>query len=261
MKNSILIIVLTAIICGCSKQPPSPTEPLPANNFLAAFDSITISNSQILSLAYSSYRFPEGFYQENLAGGSIYYENTLSILPLSQRSPHAFELSTNSQNQALAWSESSAVNSAYYRKLVLESQTDKYFQFRRVYQQDTNDVILDRVHKLSYIDRSMFDWFNPTPYIARLNVRPIDTTIAQDFVEYIWFVWNYDLGGAQVVATVNRQSIDTAWCVMYTLGRVGGDFGVSDEITLYRSIYSISLQSADVILSTSTLRTVQGNKN
>ena len=92
-----------------------------------------------------------------------------------------------------------------------ESQTEKYFQFRRVYQQDTNDVVLDRVHKLSYVDRSMFDWFNPTRFIARLNVSPIDTLVAQNLVEYLWFVWNYNIGGAQVVATVNRQSIDTAW--------------------------------------------------
>ena len=86
MKNSIIVIVLTAIICGCSKQSPSTTEPVPTNNIQATFDSITISDSQVLTLAYSSYRFPDGFYQENLAGGSIYYENTLSILPVSQRS-------------------------------------------------------------------------------------------------------------------------------------------------------------------------------
>ena len=95
--------MLTAIICGCSKQTPSTTEPVPTNNIQATFDSITISDSQVLTLAYSSYRFPDGFYQENLAGGSIYYENTLSILPVSQRSSHAFELSTNNQDQALAY--------------------------------------------------------------------------------------------------------------------------------------------------------------
>ena len=107
----------------------------------------------------------------------------------------------------------------------------------------------------------MFDWFNPTRFIARLNVSPIDTLVAQNFVEYLWFVWNYNIGGAQVVATVNRQSIDTAWCVMYSLGKVGGDFGVGDEITLYRSIYSVSRQSGDVLLSTSTVRTIEGKSN
>ena len=261
MKHSNPVILLAAIICGCSNQSSSPTEPLPIKSGQAAFDSITISDSQILALAYSSYKYPNGFYREDLAGGSIYYDNTLSILPASQRSDHAFELSTNSRDQALAWSESTGVNSAYYRKLESESQTDRYFQFRRVYQQDTNDVVLDRVHKLSYVDRSMFDWFNPTQFIAKFNVRPIDTSAVQNFVEYLWFVWEYNTNGSQVVATVNRQSIDTSWCVMYSLGRAGGDFGIPDMITLYRSIYSVSRQSGEVLFSTSVVRTIQGKNN
>jgi len=261
MKYLIPIILLTAILCGCSKQSPTPTEPIPVNNNQVFFDSISISDSQVLALAYSSYKYPDGFYQENVAGGSIYYENTLSILPLNQRLAHASELSTNSRDQALAWSESSSVNSAYYRKLVTESQTDKYFQFTRVYETNPNDILLDRVHKLSYLDRSMFDSFNPTPMVARLNVRPIDTTVVQNLVQYLWFVFNYDINGAQPLATITRQSIDTAWCVLYSLGKVGGDFGVPDEITLYRSMYSVSRQSGDVWLLASTVRTIRGKNN
>ncbi|HEY9164593.1 MAG TPA: hypothetical protein VIS48_00365 [Candidatus Kryptonia bacterium] len=107
----------------------------------------------------------------------------------------------------------------------------------------------------------MFDSFNPTPLIARLNPRPIDTSVVQDFVEYFWFVWNYNVSGAQALATVTRQSVDTSWCVMYSLERMGGDFGVPNEIILLRSVYSVSRQSGDVLLSTSTGRKVQGKNN
>jgi len=261
MKNLLLAIGLVIGVCGCSKQTPSPTQPVLSGDYQTSFDSITISDSQIRSLTYSSYKYPNGFYQENLGRGSIYYNNTLSILPLNQRSAHSTELSTNNQDQALAWSESTAINSAYYRKLVSESQTDKYFQFRRVYQKDTNDMVLDRVHKLSYLDRSMFDSFNPTPLIARLNSRPIDSILVQNLVEYLWFVENYDIYGAQVLATVNRQSIDTAWSVIYSLQRAGGDFGLPDEITLSRSMYSVSTQSGNVWFSITPIRTIQGRYN
>jgi hypothetical protein len=125
MKNSLITIVVITIICGCSKQSPSPTQPISAKGYQAVFDSITISDSQILDLAYSSFKYPDGFYQEDLTGESIYYVNTLSILPLSQRSHNASELSTNSRDQAFAWSESTNVNSSQYRKLESESQTDK----------------------------------------------------------------------------------------------------------------------------------------
>jgi hypothetical protein len=82
------------------------------------------------------------------------------------------------------------------------------------------------VHKLSYIDRSMFDKFNPTQLIARLNVRPIDPVAVRDMVEYLWFIENYEILGANALATITRESVDTAWCVVYHIGMIKGDFGI-----------------------------------
>ncbi len=260
MNRILKSLLLLVFINGCTDQSALITQPEMPVNYEATFDSINISDSLLVSLAYSTNKYPEGFYQEDLNGASIYYENTLSILPTDQRTSHATELSTNDRDQAFAWSESTAVHSSYYRKLESESETDKYFQFRRVYEQRPSDVILDRVHKLSYVDRSMYDSFNRTPRIAKMNISPIDTLSVKEFVEYIWYVWNYNIYGSKAIATVSRQSNDSTWCVLYSLGESMGDWGMQDEIFLYRSVYSVSRQTGNVIYSSSLLRTIKGIK-
>jgi len=263
IKYSFIAILFTTLISACSNkisQLTGPIEPTPSVNFYATFDSIAISDQAVLALAYSSNKYPAGFYQENLDDGSIYYVNTLSILPLEQRTSNSSELSTNNRDTALAWSESSEANGLNYRKMTSESETNKYFQFR-FKGMNVKDIVLYRVHKLSYVDRSMYDSFHPTSYIAKLNFRAIDTTSVQEFAEYIWFVWHYNIAGAQAIAVVNKESADTAWCVLYTLSKVGGDFRLNDKITINRSIYSVSRHTGDVIFSNTAERTINGKLN
>lgn len=261
MRIHPFLLVTTIVIVSCADKGVSPIPPNAESYYVATFDSISITNETLLQLSYSSFKYPNGFYQEDLGGASIYYENTLSILPLNQRTSHSFELSTNNRDQALAWSESTSVNSAYYRTLQSERQTEKYFEFRRVYQQNTRDVVLSRVHKLSYIDRSMFDSFNPTPLIGVFNLRPIDTSGVRTLSEYMWFSQNYSTGGAKALAAVPAESTDSIKCAIYQIQIVYGDFGVRDQIYLYRQQYSVGRQTGKIYRSRSTIKTVQGRMN
>ncbi len=246
---------------GCSPNNQMPTEPGVSNNFKVTFDSLIIADSSVLSIVYSSFKYPKGFYQENLDSGSIYYVNTLSILPLEERTSNSSELSTDSLEQALKWVELTEENNLYHRKISSELEANKYFQFRLEDKSNTKNISLDRVHKLTYIDRSMYDSFHPTPLIAKLNFRPIDTVSVQEFVEYFWFVWHYNINGSQAIAIINRQSVDTTWCVLYTLSKVGGDFNTYDKITINRLIYSVSRLTGNVIFSKTAERTINGKLN
>jgi hypothetical protein len=229
-------------------------------NFLVpvsfTIDSISLADTTLLRFASTGPKYPAGFYNEDLGDASIYYENTLSILPLGQRIPSAFELSTDNRDQAFAWSESSAVNSSDYRMLQSERETERFFEFRRVNQNNPKDIILSRVHKSSYIDRSMYDKFNPSPIVAQLNARPIDTETVRTLVEFFWFIDNYELYGAKVLQEVTSQSPDSILCALYHIQVVFGDWGISDRIYLYRSLYSVSTQSGIVSHSETTVRDV-----
>ena len=68
----------------------------------------TFEEEQILELAYSEdYTYPAGFYHEINDAGSPYYENSVSIRPLSERDHIWIELSTNDKNEARLWSDKS----------------------------------------------------------------------------------------------------------------------------------------------------------
>jgi hypothetical protein len=137
---SLLPIAMLFLTCTDRGSLLSPL-PSPPTSYIASFDSISVTDEEILQLVYSTFKVPINFYQEDVGSAGIYYENTLSILPLDQRTGHASELSTNSHDQALAWSESSSVHSSYYRTLQSEMETYKYFQFRRLYQDHPTDVL------------------------------------------------------------------------------------------------------------------------
>ncbi len=259
-----IIVGLSAgvlLLSGCKDVGQEPPPDLSSPVFNATFESIDIEDSEILRVTYSSFKTPQGFYQEDLQGGSPYYESSLSITPLNLRQPPFFELSTNDRQQALAWSESSSVNSAYYRTLASERETDRYFEFRRVYQPNTRDIVLSRVHKLSYLDRSMYDFSHPSPFIGRLNARPIDEPTVQSLIEYFWFINNHAVFRAKAIVSIPTTTQDTVSCVLYHLRFSQGDFGLRDNISLDRMVYAVSRSTGNIVARSQTLRYVQGRMN
>jgi len=250
------VIFLLLVACKGEKPPFSPSTPSPAS-----FETISITDEELLELVYSTYKHPEDFYHEELDGASIYYENSLSILPLHQRTDHCVELSTNDHDQALAWSESTAVHSAYYRYVESEQDDEKYFQFRRVRQMNPQDVVLSRVHKLSYLDRSMYDSFYPTRLIGKFNQRPISAERVQTLVQYFWWISSYQLHGAKALATVTAETADSVKCALYDTQVTYGDWGLSDQIALNRRVYAVSKETGEIRRRSFVIRTLQGKAN
>lgn len=240
------ILVCSTIIIlnsGCTTQEPVPDD------------------DEILEKAYSSYKIPEGFYQENLEGGSIYYNNTLSILPLEERTSSSIQLSTDDRDQAREWSEATSQNSSYYRKLVEESETEKYFQFKRVYERNPSDIILSRVHKKSYLDRSMYDFFNPGTVLGKYNKKPYQINEVKELVEYLWFVENYNINGRKVL----ESSISEDWSAFnHTLKEIKiiyGDWDMRDEIIVLETTYYVYKSDGKISINEKEIRKIKGKNN
>ena len=246
------------MLYGCNELGPESSPLWEAPGYKATFESIEIPDSTILRLGYSSSLAPDGFYVEDWEAGSIYYETTLSIAPEHLRQPPFYFLSTNARQQAYAWSESSSVHSAYYRELVSERETDRFYEFRRVYKQNPKDILLSRVHKLSYLDRSNFDYFAHASLIGRLNARPIDEATVRSLAEYLWFI---DYDGTRALASVPATRGDTVYCALYELRMGWGDWDMNDVAVLYRTVYAVSRSNGDVIRQRYELRRVVGRMN
>jgi hypothetical protein len=242
--NHLLLVSLVAAGLSCDK-----------NEVLTP----TLNDDQILQLVYSSYKYPQGFYQEDVTNCSIYYENSVSVLPIQQRGTQWIELCTDDHNQARAWSDSSNANGSAWRVIVSERETEKYFEFKR--SDSSAWSLLSRVHKCSYLDRSMFDRFNPGSILGIFKKRPILSSDVKILIEYLWFVDNYESCGAKVLTSM-AEDIESAYQILITETRVSyGDFGLHDNITVYESIYSVSKLDGTITLSKKVQRVIEGHMN
>jgi len=224
-------------------------------------DYSSYADKDILDIVYSDYKFPENFYSENLNGGNIYYLNTLSIKSLGEREHSSIELCTNNRDIAFNWSELSSTYGSYYRDYVSEKETEKYFEFKRVYNQNPSDIILYRAHKCSYLDRTMYDYFNPGNVIGKYNQRPFQKEKITELIEYLVFVKNYDNGSYKVLRSYTLEKNDRFVHLIDELITYGGDWGVSDRIELWGTKYTVSKSSGSITVTKKLIKTIVGRMN
>lgn len=216
------------------------------------------TDDELLDAVYSDYKYPEYFYTEDFDGGSPYYENTVSITPLEDRTNEWRELCTNSREQALEWSELSSQYSSYYRDLVEESETDKYFQFRRVWLEHPSDILLSRVHKCMYLDRSNYDRFKGGHLIGTFNYRPVSAAAVAELVEYLWFIGNYNTGGFKALSSFTDPTDEYIRHTIYAIRVSYGDWGLCDYISLVKEIYDVHTVTGDISYYEVYIRSIQG---
>lgn len=224
-------------------------------------DYFSYDDEDILDSVYSDYKFPKNFYSENLNGGNIYYLNTLSIKSLSEREHISIELCTNDRDIAFNWSELSCTYSSYYRDYVSEKETEKYFEFKRVYNQNPSDIILFRAHKCSYLDRSMYDYFDPGTVIGKYNQRPFQKEKITELIEYLVFVRNYNNGSYKVLKSYTLEENNRYVHLIDELIIRYGDWGVSDRIELWGTKYTISKINGNITVTKKLIKTVVGRTN
>ena len=211
-------------------------------------------DDKLRSYAYSRVCAHPEFYAENQSGGFRYYENTISTRTESDK---WIELSTDNRDSAYTWSEISAATGAYYRTLESERETEKFFEFRRVYSENTSDIMLSRIHKSSYLDRSMYDRYHPSDILGIYQVEPIVGSEVQELIEYMWKTCRLVDYGCPLTRyfTENDSSFEEEIYFSYT---IGGDWGICDTIVLGRSIVRVAKVTGDVTLSVEHLREISG---
>ena len=231
--------------------------------FLSCNDNITepqLSDDELLKLAYSSEKWPSDFYQEELLGGSIYYENTVSTKPLDKRESVWIQLCTDNIDTAKKWSDLSSQYSSYYRELESERETEKYYEFRRVYSVYPNDILLSRVHKSSYLDRSMYDFFKKEGTIAIFKKPNFTISDVKELIEYLWFTGHYDLGGMVYKSTIEENDLEYTHSI-YEISITYGDWGVQDMIYLIKNTFHVEKSNGEITFESETVKEVGGKYN
>ena len=189
----------------------------------------------IIQMAYSKdYYYPDNFYHEKNLDGYVYYENTVSILPTDERKDIWIELSIDDKSQAKEWSVLSNEYSSVNREIIVESETEKYFQYKKVNVENDNDILLSRVHKLSYF-QSLYNKFSAIDtvgiYYGELTMENV-----KELIEYLWSCET--LGYAHKVIESNISENDESYIqVIESLVLIIGDWGIPNMINIYENTF------------------------
>ncbi len=235
--------------CGATPGPTLDPEP----SFAPEQSSFT--DDELLSAAYSAtYKYPAGFYSENTSNKSIYHVNTVSI----GRDGGWFDLSADTRDEAYGWATLTNERGSVVRNYTGERATNIFFEFSYADPSLPDRAFLSRVFKLGYADRSMYDRLAKGPTIAKLNARPMTVATVKECVEYIWFYDNYNLGGAAVLSSFGSEDSAAVTITMYEISVVYGDWGLSDSITLHKSVYTAAKATGTINLARTGVRTIAG---
>jgi hypothetical protein len=118
-----------------------------------------------------------------------------------------------------------------------------------------------RAHRTSYLDRSMVDLMRPGLAVGVLNARPIDLAQARGVAEYLWYQQYRNVGGFKVLSSFGWEQGVFVFHTIFAVETTFGDWGVCDELRVYRLDYRITRTTGEVGLNRTLQRTVTGTCN
>ena len=279
-KKLSMVLALTLTLVACSRfgeqpktDPPpglgSSTYPSPFNgpNDTLYIDDTLFTYDGLWAVAYGDTCYPDEFFEDVGGPGWVYYEKEAVVTSPNHSEPILMELCTDNKEQARLWSDRPSPRTVGYPDVVDESETEKYFEFKRKrvgYMQ----YMLSRVHKCSYIELSPFDWFqewydwylidvtlDPIP-MGTFHQRPIIYETVKELCEYLF------VHAARLELKVIRSStLDQGFRfehTIYSLSVVEGDWGMRDEIILMKRQYTVDQTTGTITYKKLPLWVVPG---
>jgi hypothetical protein len=216
--------------------------------FIDSTDIIPFSDKLLLEFAQHGSKYPSGFYTENLSNSSLYYVNTVST---GVNNNKWIYLCTDESSQAFNW-----IDSSTYRTLIDLTQTDKYFQAVGIDSSNLRHHILFRVHKCSYIDRSIYDGLNRSDSIGILNQRPINETNVKEVIEYLWFTNNYNIGNPKILFTEYKETQNECIYILYVTNYYVGDWGMCPGLNVEKQTYAINKNNGLILYNPKIIRVI-----
>ena len=165
----------------------------------------------------------------------------------------SYELCTDDWTEALAWSETLALQAPAYLDLVGNEQTERYFELDRVPRGQPERYVRMRVLRCAYLDRSGVDP-SSAPFAGTFNRRPLDATALQDLSEYLWHFTPYNNVDHAVLNSVPR-TVTSGLAHVLTLASIerGAAAQGCDRITVHEWLHTVSA-AGDLRLTETPLR-------
>ncbi len=283
MRNKILIIISITFIAALvlfglllfGKTPmkiPKGETPAP----VLQFKQIKFTDKEILDVVYSDYKIPDGFFVDTLEKGekisdSVYYERVLENNNWVFYCTNDINTARQLVNKDIA--DYDKTNDSSGRIIIATSENEKFFEFKTL---ETHKTLPDRkyylryrVYKCNYLsdlqhgmypkkDKSISD-----SYIGIFAKKPVTTENVKELVEFLWYsaFSNYNKGGSKILSSFTEENGDSVRHTIFETKVVYGDWGLRDQITLIKSIYTVNKNSGEIRLTEEDVKTLQGRGN
>lgn len=185
---------------GDGSNPTSPPQPTPDQAHLAIAQKLYDGTA----------RTPAGFFADpppaNVTGvvATVHVKNT-DVTPAAGGQPR-YELCTDDETEAMAWSESNSTWMSSYADLVQVDSDARRFEFERVPRSDPTALLRQRVFRCSYLDRSATDLASESGPAGMLKPRPLTASELRDLAEYLWRFTPFNNADYVVEASVGTAS-------------------------------------------------------
>jgi hypothetical protein len=117
-----------------------------------------------------------------------------------------------------------------------------------------------RVHRVSYLDRSMVDRWRPDSIVGVFTSRsieflPVRGPTVKGLAEYLWVK---DEQFPKVLASFSYDGGDVVVHAIYDLVLVWGDWGMGDRIFMRRLEYRVNKRTGLIVLRAHVVREIAG---
>ncbi len=247
------LLALSLTACGGGSATPASN----INNAATG----DISDMDVAAALYSNKRAPDSFYRESVDEGSYvsvgHIKSTDLVVAAMRGDAPGYELSTDSADEALAWSEQAASVQPGYRQLVDSSETFLYYQFTRVDPATPQFVEKKRVFKASVLDRNGVTG----SYLGRITLTSITAEQVAQIIEYLWWFSNENNYG-NAVLTSATQDTEQAWA--HTIQRAKlypSTSGGCDAIEVYEDRYTVARDSGFIRKQSTLSRIISARRD
>ncbi len=247
------LLSLSLVACGSGSATPASN----INNAATG----DISDMDIAAALYSNNRAPDSFYRESADAASYvsvgHIKSTDLVVAANRGNMPVYELSTDSADEALAWSEQAANIQPGYRQLVDSSETFLYYQFTRVDPANPQFVEKKRVFKASVLDRAGVT----DSYLGRITLAAMTIKQVGEIVEYLWWFSNENNYG-NAVLTSATQDTNEAW--VHNIQRAKlypSTAGGCDTIEVYDDRYTVARDSGFIRKQSTLSRIISARRD
>lgn len=188
LRLTTLLLAAALVACGGGGGSGSATSAGAQTNSAAAPNGAGNPDLEIAQRLYAGdERLPAGFYREtrpaNVTGAvaTLHLKNGDLIAGATQ-----FELCTNDDAEALAWSERAAQWQGQYADIVETRLDARLFEIVRVPRADPTALLRQRVFRCAFVDRSATDLALESGPAGVMNARPVSPEALRQIVEYLW---------------------------------------------------------------------------